>query len=194
MLLASAIVLAAAAASPPSVPSSRPPPPPQIFLPYVSLPPCINHVAPFDTERMKKIQGVRDVLVDVQDKNRVTVLIDNGDVVKLYITGCNGGAITATLWTGYAGYAMRVPNIANAVEPQLIQRAKIVTRLIFSQASEIERIDAIMDAGHFMPRNADGIKSFSDEKHGFFMDLQQPPGDEDALMSLLYVDPPLLKQ
>jgi hypothetical protein len=193
MLLGPTIMLAVAAATfPPPPPPPRPAPPPVAYPP--PIPPCVNRVAPFDMARIRKVQGVLDVLADAEDKSRVTVFIDTGDVVKLHIFGCQGGVIQASLWTGYIGYSIQIPTIAAPVEKKLIQRAKIVTRLIFPDTSDIKRIDGIMDAGHFLPYNADYVKSFSDQTHGVFMDLQQPPGDQDALISLLYVNPPMVKQ
>jgi hypothetical protein len=160
--------------------------PPEVY----PLPKCAYVPKPLDVSRMKKIKEVLDTVIDPNEKTRVTVFVDNGDVVKLLVDGCGAGVVSAWLWTGYSGYSMNNVNAGDR-EKKLIQRSKIVTRLIFQDPDEIARIDKIMDAGHFLPPNRDKIKSFSDQTQGVFIDLQQPSGDEDALINILYESPPL---
>jgi hypothetical protein len=158
--------------------------------------PCLTQAAPPNVSRIKSIHGVLDVVVNANNKNIISAFIDNGDVARLEASGCNNGIVVARLWMGDVGYVMDSGDNAVApLEKNLIQRAKIVTRMVFQDKNEIARIDGLMDGGHFLPKDRNRFKEFSARDHDFGMEIQQVSGGpSEALITIYYFNPPMVNK
>jgi hypothetical protein len=162
-----------------------------------SIPPCLTQPAPPDANRIKNIHGVLGVVVNSNNKNLISAFVDNGDVVRLETHGCNNGIATARLWMGNVGYVINSADMNGiaVLEKTLIQRARIVTRMVFQDQNEIARVDELMDSGYFLPQDKNGFKEFSGRTHDFGMEIQQVTGGpSEALISIYYFNSPLVKK